>query len=220
MPHFMASAVVSTAVLALGALFFLEREFNNGRDTLARPTVLSVEEALVQLRSQQFAQQRQRAQPATLLTRLSAMPRPATQASGLVSQGAAPEARTSGAPGLGAACAILRARGAHIGQTLSFRGEYLSDRRGTVVVRPIGCEEAVVVRDLDQAARSMADRVGPSTRTATSQRFVALFTATLVHAGPPGSEDDATRLSVKSITNVQVIQPAPAPGGHRAWASP
>jgi uncharacterized protein YecT (DUF1311 family) len=274
--HFMARAVVTTAVLALGGLVLLELTFN-GRQAQPRPAVVSIEEALVQLRTQAARQPLGApAQPASLATldaakedygrsaqlldaAWTALPptasdqltrpqrvwiwrRNAACEAGAVGgvdpsqtetrrlkckadanreraawlkqySPAAPlsEASSSQPASLvpvmspGRACAWLHARLWRLGQTLSFQGEYQNDHNGLALVRPIGCDQAIVLHEMDPAARTMLDQADPPPWTSRPRRLVAMFTARLVDAGVLTPRDDAIRLHVTDITNVRVV---------------
>ena len=279
----MARAVVATAFLALAVLLAFEFTFANGRASQGKPAVLSVQQALAQLRAQQsgppiaaLALPIAQASPVSLdqakaryaltvqaldtawtalapavtdqLTRPQRVwiwrrnagcearaPAPegaARESQRLACRGAANLARaawlkqyappapseaatTAAVPAAtpladealvpSAACAWLRARGDHLGETISFQGEYVNDHSGPALVRPIGCDQAIVLREMDPAARMMLDRVDPPPWTGQPRRFVALFTGRLVHTGVTATDDDAIRLHVAEVTNVRVV---------------
>ena len=272
--HMMSRAVVASAFLALAVVLVFEFSLANGRAEQARPTVVSVEEALVQLRagaptpaasaptatlgevkasyalSVQALDSAWTALPTAASERLTQPQRvwiwrrnagcesagnaaaslAATEVQRLTCRGQANLARAAwlkqngtqdaatpseaGGPATtpatamlapAAACAWLRARGQHLGETVSFEGAYVNDHASAALVRPIGCDQAIVLREMAPGARMSLDQVDAPPLAGQPRPIVALFTARLVGAGAPGGADDAIRLQVESVANPRTV---------------
>src|SRR5579872_1845846 len=114
----------------------------------------------------------------------------------------------------GAACEVLRRRGWHLGETLTFAGEYTVDRRGGfALVRPLGCDQETGLSGAAPAARRQLDAAVPYWAP-PHRRVVGRFTARLVLAPRDGArffDDDGVRLQVDAVSGLQVIG---APAAH------
>ena len=110
----------------------------------------------------------------------------------------------------GQACEVLHRRSWHLGETLTFAGEYTADRRGGfALVRPLGCDQETGLSNIAPAARRQLDAANPAWAP-PRRRVVGRFTARLVLAPRDGArffDDDGVRLQLASVSGLHVIEP-------------
>jgi hypothetical protein len=112
-----------------------------------------------------------------------------------------------------AACEIAKTRGRHLGQTVVFRGEYLTDHMEKAAIRPIGCDVAFGLGSLADDVERRIQSADPPPWISPQRRMIAVFTGLLTQRGRDGLQfyrDDGIRLDVTSMTDLKVIG-APRP---------
>jgi hypothetical protein len=168
----------------------------------ARPAVVTVTDALKRLQAEALA------------ARDAALPKAAPAHAALVRPAPAPRLSALAGPvSLGQACALMQTRVSRGGQTVTFRGEYMPDRFGQMLVRPLGCAMGGRVVGLAAPVRTMIDLADPPQATKDHRRVVGLFTATLAPGPTVGlarAGDARTRLVVTRVRDLESIGP-PAP---------
>lgn len=106
----------------------------------------------------------------------------------------------------GGVCALLHRRADHVGQAVAFRGEYLTDHEGPAEVRPLGCDAAIAVSDVEPAVEAAIERADPPPWIGRRRRLVGTFTARLVQSGAEFSYDEGVRLSISGLADLRVMQ--------------
>ena len=99
------------------------------------------------------------------------------------------------------ACDLIRARTRRVGEEVRFRGEFVNARPGVATIRPVGCEERASVAVIPTSALRHLDEADRARGFSAGRRLIAEFTARLVRGG----------LSVSTVRDVKVIEPAPLP---------
>ena len=113
-----------------------------------------------------------------------------------------------------AICRIVHERAKHLGETLTFRGELLTDHIERALIRPIGCEKGIGLGEMTPAAQKLVDDADPPIWLPGRRRIVGLFTGTLIRGEPNGSEfirDDGVRLNVTVASHLEVFEAFPLP---------
>jgi uncharacterized protein YecT (DUF1311 family) len=109
------------------------------------------------------------------------------------------------------ACDILHGGGRHIGETITFPGDYQTDRAaGLALILPVGCDRAAGVAGMDAGAKRLIGEADPPPWPLPHRRLLGVFTARLIQDAPDESvfdHDDGVRLEVAQIADLQVIQP-------------
>ncbi len=110
-------------------------------------------------------------------------------------------------------CKIAYAPHRHVGETVVFRGEYLTDHIERSLVRPIGCDRGIGLGSMTPEAEKLLVEADPPTWRPGVRRVVAVFKAQLVQDEPNGFEffhDTGVRLNVLKIGELRTIETAPA----------
>jgi hypothetical protein len=97
----------------------------------------------------------------------------------------------------------------HVGETITFAGEFWTDHIERAGVRPNGCDRFIHLREVSpEADKVLMVLDGPV------YRIEAIFTGTIVFDGeraewPPDMwiRDDGVRLNISRITDVKIIDP-------------
>ena len=109
------------------------------------------------------------------------------------------------------ACDVIRARTQHVGEVVSFRGEFVSDHLGVATIRPVGCKERAGIDVIRPAALRRLHQADPVPWSSPSRHLMAEFTARLVRSGARTADVGGVRLSVSTVRDLSVIEPTPSP---------
>jgi hypothetical protein len=111
-----------------------------------------------------------------------------------------------------AACRLLFDERAHVGETITFTGDYSSDQIERAVVSPKGCAKGFGVGAIaEDAQKAMDPRTAPGLYPARD--IEAVITGVLVQVKPSGGQffhDQGVRLNITSVSQVKPLKP-PAP---------
>lgn len=120
------------------------------------------------------------------------------------------------------ACDFIRTPKRRTAEPVSFRAEYMSDHRGLMLIRPVGCDQGAGVEAIEPAALRRIARADPPPWSFPSRRLVAEVTARLVRGDQDGDLDGggAPRLSISDVRSVRAVQPPPAPPSPRLTRPP
>lgn len=197
LPRPLLIGAVGAVILAFGA-FGVSGYQALRRSSEPRPARVSILVAVAELQARELAAQRAAR---------------ATQAPPTVG----PAANVARAPLLarvaqtdGGVCGLLHTRADHVGQAVAFRGEYLSDHEGPAEVRPLGCDAAIAVSDIEPAVEAAIERADPPPWIGPRRRLIGTFKARLVQSGAEFSYDEGVRLSISGLTDLRVIGRPPA----------
>lgn len=98
-----------------------------------------------------------------------------------------------------AACKLLVDRVHHVGETITFPGDYTSDHIEREVISPTGCRWGIGVRSTDRNITRIIEQLDrPESRKGVRARF----TGKLVQVAPNGMlffKDDGVRLNVTGL---------------------
>jgi hypothetical protein len=106
-------------------------------------------------------------------------------------------------------CSIMHARAKHLGETITFDGEYLTDNIERPLILPNGCDLSIIVGQISSDANktlTSADR--PPLKS--GRKVEATFTGTLVQGQPNGltyKYDDGVRIDLSSIAKLKITDP-------------
>jgi len=185
---------VAAVILAFGA-FGVSGYQALRRSSEPRPARVSILAAVAELQARELAAQR--AAPATPAP-------PVVSPTANIARPPSPMAEADGG-----ACGLLHKRADHVGQAVAFRGEYLSDHEGPAEVRPLGCDAAIAVSDIEPAVEAAIERADPPPWTGPHRRLIGTFTARLVQSGAEFSYDEGVRLSISGLTDLRVTDQPP-----------
>ena len=199
LPRALLIGATAAVILAFGA-FGVSGYQALRRSNEPRPARVSIRAAVAELQTRELAAQRA----------ARATPTPPTVGP------AANAARTPTPAHMAEAdsgvCRLLHTRTDHVGQAVAFRGEYLSDHEGPAEVRPLGCDAAIAVSDIEPALEAAIERADPPPWIGPRRRLIGTFKARLVQSGAEFSYDEGVRLSISGLTDLRVIHP---PLAHR-----
>ena len=191
LPRVLLIGATAAVVLAVGA-FGVSGYQALRRSSEPRPARVSILAAVAVLQARELAAQRAvRATPA----------QPTVEPAANVARTPAPARVAEGDSGV---CGLLHTRADHVGQAVAFRGEYLSDHEGPAEVRPLGCDAAIAVSDIEPAVEAAIERADPPPWNGPRRRLIGTFNARLVQSGAEFSYDEGVRLSISGLTDLRV----------------
>jgi hypothetical protein len=192
LPRVLLIGATAAVVLAVGA-FGVSGYQALRRSSEPRPARVSILAAVAVLQARELAAQRAaRATPAQL----------AVEPAANMARAPAPVRMAESA--VGGVCGLLHTRADHVGQAVAFRGEYLSDHEGPAEVRPLGCDAAIAVSDIEPAVEAAIERADPPPWSGPHRRLIGTFNARLVQSGAEFSYDEGVRLSISGLADLRV----------------
>lgn len=102
-------------------------------------------------------------------------------------------------------CRVASEAKKHVGETVRFRGVYLTDGIERAIVTPVGCRQSFAIGAIpDDVAKSLDARALPGLYPRGDVE--AVFTGTIVQDAPNGAQffkDDGARLNVIKVEDVK-----------------
>jgi hypothetical protein len=108
-------------------------------------------------------------------------------------------------------CQIAHTRTKHIGESVTFLGEYMTDHLERSLVLIVGCDRGIGLGSMSPEAEKLIDAADPQPWS-FDRHIRGVFTATLFQVQPNGMtfmNDDGVRLNVTSVTNLVVTTSPP-----------
>jgi|SRR5580698_4721316 hypothetical protein len=108
-----------------------------------------------------------------------------------------------------AACKLVHTADKHIGETITFRGEYVTDHIERSLIEPVGCDQGIGLGATSADADQALNAADPPPWS-NSRRIYATFTAVISQEKPNDFQflaDKGVRLDVARVVDVKVTGP-------------
>ena len=116
------------------------------------------------------------------------------------------------------ACRVAHSPRSHIGKTITFRAEYLTDHIERRWLRPIGCDRGFGLGSMTPVVEHLIADADPPIWYPGRRKIIAVFEAKVAQGKPNEFEfahDDGVRLNVAKVAELQVIDAGPPPWAQR-----